>query len=105
MKREPERTDYAEYFEDSNFSPYLGDCLEVMPDIAAGPVDMVFADPPYFLVSRLLRSPSDVKLLIVLRKYCIFCSAKCIYFNMCPCISGARYHDISIGSRGHSGRI
>ena len=32
-----------------SFQLYMGDCLEVLPKIPEGSIDMVFADPPYFL--------------------------------------------------------
>ncbi len=32
-----------------SFQLYMGDCLEVLPKISEGSIDMVFADPPYFL--------------------------------------------------------
>lgn len=35
------------YYQDDYVTLYHGDCLEVMPTIAAGSVDMVLADPPY----------------------------------------------------------
>jgi len=31
----------------SNFQLYHGDCLEILPTLEAGSVDMVFSDPPY----------------------------------------------------------
>lgn len=39
------------YFESTehSFQLYLGDCLEILPKIPEGSIDMVFADPPYFL--------------------------------------------------------
>lgn len=39
------------YYEagDHSFQPYMGDCLEILPKIPEGSIDMVFADPPYFL--------------------------------------------------------
>lgn len=39
------------YFEDKErcFQLYLGDCLETLPKIPENSIDMIFADPPYFL--------------------------------------------------------
>lgn len=39
------------YFEDEErcFQLYLGDCLETLPKIPENSIDMIFADPPYFL--------------------------------------------------------
>lgn len=39
------------YFERPRFVLYHGDCLDVLKDIPDNSVDMVFADPPYFLSS------------------------------------------------------
>ena len=39
----------AIYYRDDSITLYLGDCLEILPSIPAGPIDMIFADPPYFL--------------------------------------------------------
>jgi site-specific DNA-methyltransferase (adenine-specific) len=38
-------------FEDSkhHIKIYQGDCLEILTQISEGTVDLVFADPPYFL--------------------------------------------------------
>ena len=33
------------YYEDDNCKIYLGDCLEVLPELS--PVDLVVTDPPY----------------------------------------------------------
>jgi len=35
--------------DDGNFILYKGDALEVLPKIAGASVDLIFADPPYFL--------------------------------------------------------
>ena len=37
------------YFENDKVKLYLGDCLEVLETIDSESVDMIFADPPYFL--------------------------------------------------------
>jgi len=37
------------YFKENNFSLYQGDCLSVLKKIKDNSVDLVFADPPYFL--------------------------------------------------------
>ena len=35
------------YYEHNGITIYHGDCLEIMPDIPDGSIDMVLADPPY----------------------------------------------------------
>jgi site-specific DNA-methyltransferase (adenine-specific) len=35
--------------EDSNIKLYHGDCLEIMPWLEEASIDMIYADPPYFL--------------------------------------------------------
>ena len=37
------------YFEDNNFVLYCGDCLNILNQLPADSVDMIFADPPYNL--------------------------------------------------------
>ena len=37
------------YFKENDFELYLGDCLEVLREIPEKSVDVIFADPPYFL--------------------------------------------------------
>jgi len=37
------------YFEVTNYKLYLDDCLEVLAEIPENTIDMIFADPPYFL--------------------------------------------------------
>lgn len=37
------------YFEDKGFRLYLGDCLELLKNIPDNCIDMIFADPPYYL--------------------------------------------------------
>jgi site-specific DNA-methyltransferase (adenine-specific) len=37
------------YFDDHDFTLYLGDCRSVLQDIPEGSVDLIFADPPYNL--------------------------------------------------------
>ena len=37
------------YFKDKNFSLYQGDSLKILKKIKDNSVDMIFADPPYFL--------------------------------------------------------
>jgi len=39
------------YFQKNNFTLFQGDCLEVLKEIDENSVDMIFADPPYFLSS------------------------------------------------------
>lgn len=47
---------------DNGFILYNGDCVEVMNYLDKGTVDMIFADPPYFLSrGRTLRSNSNEK--------------------------------------------
>ncbi len=37
------------YFKKNNFILYHGDCMEILQSIPQNSVDMIFADPPYFL--------------------------------------------------------
>ena len=37
------------YFKEKNFCLYQGDAVEVMKQLPDNYVDMIFADPPYFL--------------------------------------------------------
>ncbi len=37
------------HYEVPHFKLYLGNCLDVLAEIPEGSIDMVFADPPYFL--------------------------------------------------------
>lgn len=37
------------FFQNNNATLYHGDCLDLMPRMSAGSVDMIFADPPYGL--------------------------------------------------------
>ena len=37
------------YYERQHFKLYLDNCLEVLAEMPGNSVDMVFADPPYFL--------------------------------------------------------
>ena len=37
------------YFESKNFTLYNGDCKEIMKSMSENSIDMIFADPPYFL--------------------------------------------------------
>nr|VFK60949.1 MAG: site-specific DNA-methyltransferase (adenine-specific) [Candidatus Kentron sp. UNK]VFK69510.1 MAG: site-specific DNA-methyltransferase (adenine-specific) [Candidatus Kentron sp. UNK] len=39
------------FFEKQNFALYLGDCLAFLEELPAHSMDMIFADPPYFLSS------------------------------------------------------
>lgn len=39
------------YFSNKNFNLYLGDCLELLKKFKDNSVDLIFADPPYFLSS------------------------------------------------------
>jgi site-specific DNA-methyltransferase (adenine-specific) len=38
-----------EYYLEKNFTLYNGNCIDVLKSLPAGSVDMIFADPPYFL--------------------------------------------------------
>jgi len=40
-----------QYYSENNFTLYHGNCIEVLDSLPAGSVDMIFADPPYFLSS------------------------------------------------------
>jgi len=37
------------YFKEDNFCLYQGDCREILKQLPDNSIDMVFADPPYFL--------------------------------------------------------
>lgn len=37
------------YFKDENFYLYQGDCLKILKKVRENSVDLIFADPPYFL--------------------------------------------------------
>ncbi len=39
------------YFEKDNFTLYKGDCTKILPKLEPKSIDMLFADPPYFLSS------------------------------------------------------
>lgn len=39
------------YFNDDNFTLYQGDCNKILKDIKEKSIDVIFADPPYFLSS------------------------------------------------------
>ena len=39
------------YYEKSNFKLYQANCLDVLAELPENSVDMIFADPPYFLSS------------------------------------------------------
>lgn len=39
------------YFRDKKFNLYLGDSLKILQEIPDNSIDMIFADPPYFLSS------------------------------------------------------
>lgn len=42
---------FKPYYENDRFILYHGDCLEILPFIDRNSIDMIFADPPYFLSS------------------------------------------------------
>ena len=37
------------YYKDNNVRLYKGDCINILDDIEEKSIDMIFADPPYFL--------------------------------------------------------
>ena len=37
------------YYEENNVKLYKGDCINILDDIEEKSIDMIFADPPYFL--------------------------------------------------------
>ncbi len=37
------------YYSEESFELILGDCIEIMKEVEQGTIDMIFADPPYFL--------------------------------------------------------
>lgn len=39
----------SKYFTEENFTLYLDDCLDILNKIPDNSIDMIFADPPYFL--------------------------------------------------------
>lgn len=39
------------YFEKPRFKLFLGDSIEILKNISENSIDMIFADPPYFLSS------------------------------------------------------
>lgn len=39
------------YFEKEDFKLYKGDCIDILKDLEDKSIDMIFADPPYFLSS------------------------------------------------------
>lgn len=39
------------YFQDDNFVLYRADCLKILEQLSENSIDMIFADPPYFLSS------------------------------------------------------
>jgi site-specific DNA-methyltransferase (adenine-specific) len=44
------KTDKQEkYYSHQNFTLYLGDCIETLNSMPGSSIDMIFADPPYFL--------------------------------------------------------
>lgn len=40
------------YFVEGNFVLYNADCIKILEQLPENSVDMIFADPPYFLSSR-----------------------------------------------------
>ncbi|MDD3054148.1 MAG: site-specific DNA-methyltransferase, partial [Endomicrobiaceae bacterium] len=49
------------YYDKKNFSLYQGDCLDVLKRIKDNSIDMIFADPPYFLSSGTFTCQSGKK--------------------------------------------
>jgi site-specific DNA-methyltransferase (adenine-specific) len=41
------------FYKKSNFKLYQANCLELLTQIPENSIDMVFADPPYFLSKKL----------------------------------------------------
>ena len=39
------------YFKKSNFTLFQADCLDILAKMKENSIDMIFADPPYFLSS------------------------------------------------------
>jgi len=39
------------YYEKPNFKLYQADCLDILKELPENSIDMIFADPPYFLSS------------------------------------------------------
>ena len=39
------------YYEEQDFSLYLGDCIDILKKLPEKSIDVIFADPPYFLSS------------------------------------------------------
>jgi hypothetical protein len=39
----------APYYQDSLVTLYHGDCLDILPELSAGSVDIVLTDPPFFM--------------------------------------------------------
>ena len=39
------------YYDNNNFTLYKGDCFKIIPKLEPKSIDMIFADPPYFLSS------------------------------------------------------
>jgi len=37
------------FFEEDGFKLYKGNCLDILPEIKENSIDLIFADPPYFL--------------------------------------------------------
>lgn len=48
-KRDTGQQKTKPYFEDSGFSLYHGNCLDILSQLPANSIDMIFADPPYNL--------------------------------------------------------
>ncbi len=46
-----EQKDFQPYFSQDRFTLYQGNCLDILEKLPENSVDMIFADPPYFLSS------------------------------------------------------
>ena len=48
------------YYKDLGFRLYKGDCNSILPQFPSGTIDLVFADPPYFLSDKAYTFDDDV---------------------------------------------
>lgn len=49
MSANPLKTQNPTYYQQDKFTLYLGDCIEMLDILPEQSIDMIFADPPYFL--------------------------------------------------------
>ncbi len=52
------------YFEKEDFKLYKGDCIDILKDLEDKSIDMIFADPPYFLSSGGISCHSGKQVLV-----------------------------------------